>query len=379
MRSHVSGTKNFALLAVLLIGLMGCGVSTNTGKLSLSITDASTDQYNAVYVTVKQIDAHNSVDPEGTWTTVVTPNKTINLLALANGVRQQLALVSLTPGHYTQLRLVVGTDADGGTNILSQAHPFANYVIDSSNDYHELKIPSGFQTGVKIVQGFDINANGTTELILDFNASASVVVAGKSGKYLLKPTIKVLETTLLSIISGTVTNAADAKAIEGALISAQVYNAAAADIKDQVVIEAATPSDVNGAYKIFIPAGAYNLVAGKLGFAPVPAAVTTAADATTTQNFSLTAADSGNVNGTVGIAGGTSETYATLSFRQTVALGGGNIMIEIASISVVNGGTYTIDLPVGAYTVVSSTFGRTTQQATITVVKGTPAVLNVSF
>lgn len=379
MKGFLWRTFHLAALAILAVGLVGCGTTANTGKLSLSMTDASTDQYKAVYVTVKEIDIHNSLDAEGTWTTVVTPNRTINLLDLANGVRQELGLVSMTAGHYTQLRLIIGTDKDGGINILSQAHPFANYVIDDSNNYHELKIPSGFQTGVKIVHEFDINENGTTELILDFDASQSVVVAGNSGTYLLKPTIKVLDSILLSIISGTVTKAADSTAIEGALVSAQVYNASAADMRDQVVVQASTPSDVNGAYKILIPAGSYNLVAAKLGFAPVPAAVTTVADATTTQDFSLAAADSGNVNGTVGITGGTSETYATLSFRQTVALGGGNVVIEIASISVVNGGTYSIDLPVGTYSVVSSTLGKTTQQANVTVVMGTPAVLDVTF
>jgi hypothetical protein len=379
MRSCISTMKNIAVLAVLLTGLIACGASGNTGQLSLSLLDATTDQYNAVYVTVKQVDAHNSVDPEGTWTTVVMPNRTVNLLALVNGVRQQLGLVSLAAGHYTQLRLIIGTEADGSANILSQAHPFANYVIDDSNNYHELKIPSGLQTGIKIVKGFDINENGTTELLLDFSASESVVVAGKSGKYLLKPTIKVLETTLASIINGKVTKTADATAVEGALVSAQLYNASAPDVKDQVVVQASTLSDVSGAYKLFIAAGSYNLVAGKLGFAPIPVALTTAADSATTQDFSLTAADSGNVNGTASILGGNSETFVTLSFRQTMSLGGGNVMIEIASINVANGASYSLDLPVGAYSVVSSTAGKTTKQTDITVVKGTPTVLDVSF
>jgi len=378
MNTCLSKTKIFLSLAVLLIGFAACS-SSDLGQLSVSLTDSSTDQYKAVYVTIKQVDVHAEGATDGSWTTVAAPNKTVNLLTLINGVREQLGLASLAAGHYTQLRLIIGDEQDSGVNILSQAHPYANYVIDDSNEYHQMKIPSGVQTGVKIVQGFDINENGTTELVLDFSASESVVVAGKSGKYLLKPTIKALPTTLAAIISGTVTKAADQTVVEGALLSAQVYNAQAADIKDQVVIQTSTLSDAAGAYKLFIAAGTYNLVASKLGFAPLPAALTVAADTTPTQDFALIVADTGTVAGTAAITGGGSETYVTLSFRQTVSLGGSDVVIEILSVSVVNGGSYSVDLPVGAYSVVSSTSGLTTQQADVTVSKGATTTFDVTF
>ena len=83
---------------------------------------------------------------------------------------------------------------------MSQAHPYANYVIidKDPNDAidpvsHELKVPSGDKTGVKIVGGYFISANQTTELILDFDACRSVVQAGNSGQWHLKPTIKLGE------------------------------------------------------------------------------------------------------------------------------------------------------------------------------------------
>ncbi|MEN6312081.1 MAG: DUF4382 domain-containing protein [Acidobacteriota bacterium] len=378
MDTCLSKTKIFLSLAVLLVGFFACS-SSDLGQLSVSLTDSSTDQYNAVYVTIKQVDVHAEGATDGSWTTVAAPNKTVNLLTLVNGVREQLGLASLAAGHYTQLRLIIGDEQDSGVNILSQAHPYANYVIDDSNEYHQMKIPSGVQTGVKIVQGFDINENGTTELVLDFSASESVVVAGKSGKYLLKPTIKALPTTLAAIISGAVTKAADQSAVEGALVSAQVYNAQAADIRDQVVIQTSTLSDAAGAYKLFIAAGTYNLVAGKLGFAPLPAALTVAADTTPTQDFALIVADTGTVAGAAAITGGGSETYVTLSFRQTVSLGGSDVVIEILSVNVVNGGSYSVDLPVGAYSVVSSTSGLTTQQADVAVAKGATTTFDVTF
>jgi len=379
MKSLVFKVKILSMAAVLLTGLIACGIGGDTGQLSLSLTDAATDMYNAVYVTIREVDVQNADDPEDSWTVVSTPNKTINLLALANGVREQLALADLAAGHYTQLRLIIGDTQDGGANILSQAHPFANYVIDDADQYHEMKVPSGLQTGVKIVQGFDINENSTTELILDFSATRSVVVAGKSEKYLLKPTIQVLDTALASIISGSVTKAADQTAVEGALVSAQVYDPLAADIKDQVVVRASTLSTEAGAYKLFIAAGAYNLVAGKSAFATSAAAVTATADATTTQDFSLAAADMGTVAGTASIASAGDETFVTLSFRQTVNLGGTDVVVEIMSINVANGAPYSVDLPAGLYSVVSSTLGKTTQQADVTVSAATTLTFDVSF
>jgi Domain of unknown function (DUF4382)/Carboxypeptidase regulatory-like domain len=379
MNSRVSKIKFFSLLAVVAAGLIACGVGGDTGRLSLSLTDAATDQYHAVYVTIREVAVHNEDDPEDSWTTVATPNKTFNLLSLTNGVREELALADLTPGHYTQLRLIIGDQKDNGVNILSQTHPFANYVVDESDLVHELKVPSGVQTGVKIVQGFEINENRTTELILDFSATRSVVVAGRSGRYLLKPTIKVLDTSLAAILGGTVTKAADQTVVEGALVSAQVYDALAADIKDQVVVHGSTLSADTGAYKLFIAAGAYNLVAHKLGFAPSPAAITVEADTTPTQDFALTAVDSGTVAGTVAIAGANNETAVTLSFRQSVSLGGEDVVIEVLAINVVNGAPYSVDLPAGLYSLVSSTLGKTTQAADVTVTAGATTTLDIAF
>ena len=379
MNSLASRLKIFSLVAVLAAGLSGCAANDNPGRLSLSLADASTALYKAVYVTILEVGVHFGEDPADLWTTVGAPAKTYNLLDLVNGVREDLGLADLVSGHYTQLRLILGDISDGGVNILSVVHPYANYVIDTSNQYHELKIPSGMQTGIKIVQGFDINQNQTTELILDFDAARSVVVAGQSGKYLLKPTIQVLGTALAAIVNGTVTNAADQADVEGALVSAQVYDPATADVKDQVVVETSTISDSAGGYKLFIAAGAYNLVASKEGFAPFPVALTVAADSTSTQDFALTAAATGTLTGAVTIAGADAETFATISIRQSIMLGTSNVVIEVMSMNVASGGAYSAVLPAGNYTVISSTAGKLTQQANAAVTAGVPKTLDISF
>ena len=369
-----------ALTGAVLISLTGCGIGggNDTGRLSLSLTDKKTYEYDHVFVTIKQIDVHAENDMEGSWTTIAQPNRTIDLLTLANGVRQQLALVDLTSGYYTQMRLIIGDQAES-TEFL-----YANYVVDKEGAAHEMKIPSGMQTGVKLVQGFTINENGTTELTLDFDASRSVVVAGNSGKYLLKPTIHVLDDALVMIISGTVTTTDDPPLpLEGAVVSLQVYDDTLTDPKDQVSIETSTYTDVDGEEELVgavdpINGATFNVVATAEGYLPGAERVTVMNGDAPMVDFAL--AEPTEV-GTVpfSITGAEVDASVTFSFRQEVDLGGTLVYIEVKSLSVANETSLNVDLPVGDYTVVVSTEGKDTQTATITVVTGTNTEVPIIF
>jgi len=388
MKRILSRTKFVTLLAVLLVGAFGCGVGGDTGQLSLSLTDKPSDDYDAVYVTIARIDVHKAEDMDGEWMTVATPGRTYNLLALAGGVREQLGLVSLEAGHYSQLRLLIGDAHDGGLNILGHAHPAANYVVDADGFEHEMKVPSGTQTGVKLVQGFDINENSTTELTFDFDAARSVVRAGNSGKYLLKPTVQVIDTSVAAIIGGTVTTLDEETpvGVGGALVNIQVYDAGQADAKDQVAVRTSTFTDDTdlhrGDYKLFFavdPAGeTFNIVARKEGLMPEAARLLVENGTAYTQDFELEEiTESGTVN--VAITGATADIPVTLSFRQTVTLGADEVVIEVLSLGVVNGDPDPITLPAGEYTLVAWTEGKTTFQAPVSVTSGGTTSAPVTF
>ena len=380
MISNRSKLMTILIAVALAAGMAACSNAVGgTGRLGLSLADASTDLYRAIYVSVAEVQVHFGEDPADMWTTVASPAKTYDLLSLVNGARESLGLADLSPGHYTQMRLILDDLPDDSLNILSQAHPYAQYVIDTSDQYHEMKVPSGLQSGVKIVQGFDINENSTTELILDFDASRSVVVAGRSGNYLLMPAIQILDLTLAAVVSGTVTNAADQTALESALVSAQSYDAAASDPKDQVVVRASTVSDLAGGYKIFVGGGTYGLVAAKDGFAPAAFEKVLADGATETQDFGLTATSAGTLTGTVAITGAGTETFATISIRKSVTFGAATVMIEVASVNIAEGGTYSLLLAPGAYTAVAWTAGKPTQAADVAIAAGGATTLNLSF
>ena len=248
---------------------------------------------------------------------------------------------------------------------------------------HELKVPSGSQTGLKIVNGFDINANQTTELILDFDALRSVVKAGSSGNYLLKPTVKVLETANYAIVDGVVTAAETdpAAPLEKALVTAQTTAPTEADAKDQVVIQSGTLTAENGEYALFLEPGDYHLVATRTGYLPACTAVSLAEDSTSQADFSLTAetAIPATISGHVSIAGAVEDQHVTIEFRQQADCSGSNQMITVQTLEIANGGDYTLELAPGEYQVVASTYAKETLSETINVAAEETVTLDMDF
>ncbi|MEW6079787.1 MAG: DUF4382 domain-containing protein [Thermodesulfobacteriota bacterium] len=391
----------FRILPVLFLCLLlsacggGGGGSSDggIGTMSLYLTDAATEEYSAVYVTIDEVqvhqgDADGEADEGGEWTTVAVPETTYNLLELVNGVMEQLGLTNLPAGVYTQVRLYLGDTPDTGRNILNGSHPFANYVIDTDdNEVHELKVPSAYQSGIKLVHEFEVLSGRTIELILDFDASASVFKAGQSDQYILKPVIKIVDTAGNAIVSGTVTGPNNT---EGIRVSAQTFHPAATDDKDRVQIAASTLTDEDGRYSMYLEEGEeYTVVAYAPGYSPACDTFRAEAGSAYTQNFVLQAASTGIIAGTVLITGGDQYAGATLSFRMERQCGEGLREMEVDAVNVSNGmnngnniaaGEYDLTLPVDTYKLVAGSPGRTTQvEDAIVLIPGRTTTVNVIF
>jgi hypothetical protein len=401
--------KTFALLSLLSV-FIGCGGggggdsssggSGSTGTLSLSLQDASSENYRAVYVTIDRVEVHLGGD-EGrneSWRNVLSPNKagkTYNLLELVNGVREELGVVDLEQGPYTQMRLIIGREPDGGINVLSRSHPYANYVITEPDlEVYELKVPSGFQTGLKIVHGFDVSENQTTELILDFDASKSVVKAGNSGNWLLKPTVKVFRLEEYAIVRGIVRDDG-AVPVAGALVSAQQP-----DGDGNPVVYAATITEADGSYALFLNPDRdengvddlYTIVAYKKKYEAGCAEVITNPamnqDPITPDTTDVDLEGSkltGFLEGDVTINGGAVDQYVTVSFRQEKPCGSTAALtvIEVKAENYVNGETYSAELTEETYDVNASTYNPDTdllvtdEIAGVVIKDGNPKTWNI--
>lgn len=363
-----SGNTLILIFAVILMSLLlqSCGGEDSgspggTGTLELSLTDAATTDFEAIYVTIAEVQVSKEAESEeeSSWETIMMPGLTYNLLELVNGVIVTLGVGELEVGQYEQMRLVLGDLPESPkSNIMEEPHPYANYFIDGDGNAKELKVPSGYQTGIKIVKSFIINASLATELILDFDAARSVVQAGRTGEWLLKPTIKVLKTVENSI-SGLVDNGVDPLA--GALISAQVYNSDALDPQDEVVVETTTVSTEEGTYKSFLPPDIYNIVVTQEGYLPACQEVEAQFFENYVADFSLTdEPEIITIKGTVsGLAA--DEDAALLTVRMRMDCGSGDVMVDVASIMVAEGGIYELNLPAGTYDLVASSAGEITQ------------------
>ncbi len=354
--------KNHAFLTFVMLiagltiyscnGSSSSSSTSTTGKLSVGLTDASTTDYKAVYVTIKEVKVslatENEEDKE--WIVAASPAKTYNLLELINGTIETLGITDLQAGEYDQMRLVLGDTQDTGLNSLGNNHPFANYIIDIGDNVYELTVPDGYQEGFKIVDGFTITEDATTDLILDFNVVDSIVQAGSNGNWSLNPTVKVLDEEKLSYVSGVITDNATGVPLEGVRVSAQISG----ETSETNLVSTSTISDETGGYTLLLDPATYTLVASLSGYKSGTADVTVESGNTIEQIFSLEqGTGEGTITGTISIEEGEDDQFIKVSIRQKVLDGENETVIEVASVNVANGGQYTIDLPAGTYSMVA--------------------------
>jgi hypothetical protein len=203
-----------ALAAVVaLLAVAGCSAkptATTSGTVRVRMTDAP-GVYDAVNLVVNQVAIHRgpidslgqggTMDSTSGWEILSDRAATYDLLKLRNGLFVTLAEGLAPAGHYTQIRLKLGA----GSNV----------VVDGVT--YPLTVPSGMQSGFKLVGEFDVPASGLVEVALDFDAARSIHQTG-SGKYMLKPTCRVMPMYDVGGIAGTLvpdSTAAQVYAISG--------------------------------------------------------------------------------------------------------------------------------------------------------------------
>jgi len=185
-------TLNLSTFLILsLAALSGCDNSGGTGNLTLGVTDAPVDGAQSVMVSFTAVSVKKANSNEETIQ-LPAPQQ-VDLLQLSGG--NAVVLLDNQPldaGNYQWLRLTINED------------PTQTYIIDSTGQ-HDLRIPSGANTGLKLNRAFTIEADGAIAFTIDFDLRKSVHKTGTANPvYELRPTLRIVETALAASLSGTV-------------------------------------------------------------------------------------------------------------------------------------------------------------------------------
>lgn len=245
---------------VTAFALAGCGGDDDSwGTISLGVTDAPVDSAARVVVEFTGVELQHQDGVVETF--MFDAPRQIDLLALQGGGSELLLDGEQVPaGHYDWIRLSVNADQSGSTS----------FIEYEDGSVFPLFIPSGNQTGLKLVSGFDVPAGGAADFTIDFDLRRSVVrPPGLGPNHILKPALRLVDNTEIGSIAGRIDDSLIFPA-SGDDCSPAVYVYEGADIEPVEVTEGGGPlvtalvelEEPTGEYRYraaFIAAGEYTV------------------------------------------------------------------------------------------------------------------------
>lgn len=176
----------FAAAAIMMLfGMYACN-KNKQAKLEVYLTDDPAN-YSEVNIDIQKVLINVSNGGENWKELPITPG-VYNLLDFRNGLDVLLGSIELPAGKVSQIRMELGTN---------------NSVKEGTNVY-VLTTPSAQQSGLKFNVNVELTEGITYKLWIDFDAGRSVVKAGNSGKYILKPVIKTFTEATGGAIKGII-------------------------------------------------------------------------------------------------------------------------------------------------------------------------------
>jgi len=245
--------RRLALTVTGSIALAACGNSTasTTGQLGVQLTDAPFPygQVSRVDIFVVRIDAKQAAvdSPEASdetqmsgWTTIATPNRSINLLQLTGGQTNNLGAAALATGTYQGFRMIIDASQSSIT------------LADGTKP--TIKWPSAAHTGIKINLDHSISVTkDSSVMVLDFDVGRSFVMRGNSisqNGLLFKPVIRAVATELTGSASGSVHgDTPTGAAMVGATVEVLTAGSVITDTVSADVVRS-TPTHASGNYRV---------------------------------------------------------------------------------------------------------------------------------
>jgi len=233
------------------------------GKLNLYLTDApiDTDDITGVFITFSEIQYHTQGNDWMVFDEFDEP-VTVNLMDYTHGASTLLGFFEMLPGTYTQIRFMLEAPEHG------QGPPVnpGCYLEFEDGTTEPLFVPSGSQSGFKATGKFTVPINGSVDVTADFDLRKSIVAAGNSGRYILKPTIRLIVNDQAGRIVGEVSNVPENNSVVVYAYEADTYTEEEADAPadEEVRFPNAINSDMlceNNMYHIdYLAEGLYDLI-----------------------------------------------------------------------------------------------------------------------
>lgn len=156
----------------------GAQATPASGRLLVSLAATPNPLLASIHVTIAAVRAHSA---EAGWMDLgLAAPASLDLLALLDG-QVGLAVTQVPPGTVTQLRLVLDPDA--------------NSMLDLDGASYPLDVPSGIESGIKIMGPWSISPCGDTDVALEFDGVESLRYhpTGQTGdreRWILRPVIR---------------------------------------------------------------------------------------------------------------------------------------------------------------------------------------------
>lgn len=192
-----------AAAGVLACTIAACGGSDDPviespapefGTLNLGISDAPVDSATRVVVEFTGVELQPASGERELFG--FNEPRQIDLLALHGGeVELLLNNETLPAGRYNFILLQVNAEMNVEDS----------FIELEDGRVFPLFIPSGAEQGLRLVQGFDVPANGTADFTIDFDLRKSVVAPpGQADNYFLRPALRLVDNSEVGAIAGTV-------------------------------------------------------------------------------------------------------------------------------------------------------------------------------
>ena len=194
-----------AVIAGAALGLSACSGSDGPGltaadeaTLSISLIDAPVDDVSEVNVEITALWIKSTAEGPAEELPLVDGPRTVDLLSLTEENAALLVDDALIEaGSYEWLAMDVNATVNG---------VFDSYAVTDTGEWRELFVPS---SRIRLVDGFEVEANEAVRLIFDWDLRRGLVYPPGLGgpgnpAYLLKPAFRVIDVSAYGSLSGAI-------------------------------------------------------------------------------------------------------------------------------------------------------------------------------